>query len=126
MTEPTDEQVKEFWEWCGFYQEDGESYMDSTPYKVWKHPSNLLHDFGYKAFPGLLVDLNNLFKYAVPKVTYCELIKVGRPDYHGCWCGYVSIRPSYELGKALFVEDEDPALALFWAIYKVMEGKEIL
>ena len=118
MTEPTKEQIKELWEWCGFAI-SGERYY----------------------LPGITVtyligqpriDLNNLFKWAVPK-----LIENGKYPYLKA----IEIEPAmcdelnftcYLYYEALhddgFVEREesqgyssDPALALFWAIYKVIK-----
>ena len=48
--EPTEAQIKEFWEWCGFTISGDWAYLNS-PYR--------------RGIPS--VDLNNLFKYAVPK-----------------------------------------------------------
>ena len=88
---PTNEQIKEFWEWCG----------QVTVRRVRSHEPGSFRDQAY--YPTL--DLNNLFKYAVPKL-------------------------DEETKKAVFDEwlylmdvnrNEDPALALFWAIYGVIK-----
>ena len=109
---PTDEQVKEFWERCGF---------TIKPLK----DEEYLGDFYY--YPDCnrierYVDLtlDNLFRYAVPmlkedndtilfahptesKKYYCEILDDdGEPT--GGSLGY-----------------KDPALALFWAIYEVIK-----
>uniref|UniRef100_A0A6M3JNV7 Uncharacterized protein n=1 Tax=viral metagenome TaxID=1070528 RepID=A0A6M3JNV7_9ZZZZ len=52
---PTNEQIKEFWEWCGFKVALGKLYW--YPDKEFSPARRL---------PS--VDLNNLFKYAVPKL----------------------------------------------------------
>ena len=46
MKEPTEAQIEELWEWCGFYDVE-----DGVPPPIGTPP----------------IDLNNLFKYAVPK-----------------------------------------------------------
>jgi hypothetical protein len=103
---PTQEQIKEFWEWCGFkfYQpiENGAIdvvYPDDT---VCLSPVKL-------AFP--LLDLNNLFKYAVPKLTRYEMFIIT-----GICHVHVNIGSTYEKG-----DNELPELALFWAIWKLIK-----
>jgi len=129
---PTQEQIREFWEWCGFYQEDGQSDMDGAPYKVWKYPDSSLYDYGYGDCPKVLTDLNNLFKYAVPRAcNYSKddnmLIIKGQgkdtnsePDDDGEWWE-VEIEGCAGKYKA---EAKDPALALFWAIWEVIHNGE--
>ena len=91
---PTDKQIQWFWEQCGldfedFYLEEGYTEPD--------------------------IDLNNLFKYAVPialgklcesrhALENCEgrLFLLWLEEYRHC---------------------KDFALALFWAIYKALGGK---
>ena len=89
----TDEQIKEFWEWCGLNQVqiiNGNCiFVDTKGQTCW-----------------LDLDLNNLFKYA--------------PDYqqimfHREYCGITIDDKLYEG----FGETE--ALALFWAIYEVIK-----
>ena len=84
MAKPTKEEIKEFWELCG---------LKRNKYGHWE-----LNDGPYL---DIQLDLNNLFKYAVPK----EI------DY----------LPTYRLlfDKWLeWLEDlPDPALALFWALW---------
>lgn len=68
MEEPTKEQIKKFWE-----------YFDD-----WiEYPS---------------IDLNNIFKYIVPKLK--------------------------KEGDILEAENSEPALALFWAIYRIIENDD--
>ena len=50
---------KEFWEWCGFYKLD----MPASP---WLHGK--LGEYDWKSYELPPIDLNNLFKYAVPKL----------------------------------------------------------
>ncbi|KKN72645.1 hypothetical protein LCGC14_0408870 [marine sediment metagenome] len=99
MSKPTDEQVKEFWEKCGFKRDsiiEHWDYPDGSP---------------YSQLPP--TDLNNLFKYAVPKV-YEYLCRKG--DYYKMRRIYKSIEYQDKLGEY------NPALALFWALWEVMKN----
>ena len=65
--EPTEAQVKEFWEWCGFkWEAIPDSCMQrKRPVEGWLYPQGIY----MRKTPPL--DLNNLGKYAVPKL-YAE------------------------------------------------------
>jgi len=103
MTEPTKDQIKQLWEWCGFRQ--------SNIRGVWWYPA------GGATREGLpSIDLNNLFKYAVPKVTSIEL-KTWACEPHA------SQATIWFDGETYSAAREAPALALFWAIWQVMEKK---
>ncbi len=114
---PTDAQIKEFWEWCGF------EYVERTDlpgYWGWRDPE------GYHALCCMYPpDLNNLFKHAVPKLQTADIsveIRCYRKDTFGVttkdWsvCDIIHEEPIYN-----YTRDKDPALALFWAIYAVMK-----
>lgn len=64
--EPTQEQIKEFWEWCGFTHNIGSKMWNYGKYKEtnawWVAPN------GKKYVDLPLIDPNSLFKYAVPKL----------------------------------------------------------
>ena len=95
----TKEQIKWFWEKCGltyfdgwFYSPEGERLFEyGAPIDIWALPY--------------------LFKYAVPKLHF-YIIKM---IWVGIWV--VSINDSF---KQWVAEDKDPAIALFWAIYKAL------
>ncbi len=93
---PTKEQIQGLWEQCV--------------------SGNILRD--------LLIDgtnsisLNNLFKYAVPKVKFLRIEKQHYP-LSGDWLVTIQMY-KYEIE----IDDNDLALALFWAIYKALGGKE--
>ncbi len=93
------EQIKEFWEWCGLT----EKLETGDTYHCWYKDEVLV--FQYYHFMDS-VDLNNLFKYAVPKLD----------EYSA---------PSVEYAMGKFCEaiykHQDPALALFWAIWEVIK-----
>jgi len=119
MTEkqPTQKQLKKFWEWCGLVeQESGSWYTDCFPaeYVDCQVPS---------------LDLNNLFKYAVPKLEYAEV-------NYGCCQSFededgkvISRDFTFEAAVSIGAfeehnatcENKDPALALFWAIWKLID-----
>ena len=101
MDKPTKEQIQWFWEKCGFTYVFDESQGWLSPDGVWGNDN-----------PP--IDLNNLFKYAVPK-----LVK---------WI--MGNNPNGEIKVIVYTEknffkslDKDPALALFWAIYKAFGGE---
>jgi len=107
MKEPTKEQVKRFWEWCGLRR--GKRGINR----------------GYYTRPGgshyiipaweLHIDLNNLFEYAVPKLLGDYYIDI--KDYKLGWM--VSIGD--KLGNRHACDNKDLALALFWAIWEVID-----
>lgn len=117
---PSEKEIREFWEWCG-----GQwwSIHPLEDYKggecEWFRGEVLLPDAkgdmphfvmcDNKARPRN-VDLNNLFKYAVPKLRSWDCIID--------WA--IEMVHAYADGRTL----KDPALALFWAIWKVIKGEE--
>jgi len=122
MNEPNEEQIKKFWEWCGLWYEQ--------PYWLNKDCANGQCCFYGEYYQELLrtITLNNLFKYAVPKLYEIEGFHVLNYQFvghskdiemfrHSCLIVFTNAKDDiYECAK-------DPALALFWAIYKVMELK---
>jgi len=119
--QPTEEQVKKFWEWCGFryrYIPYGSlqarelpeypDIADAQKYCL-TDPNSCESDY-----PEL--DLNSLFKWAVPKVLESG-IDVTVTAYRTS-----PVKWQADLGYLMHTE-LDPALALFWAIWKVIEGE---
>lgn len=123
MSEPTEAQIKKFWKWCGWYQ------TDEIEGKAWRHPD--FHDIRPKA-PGYAcfvdhsytyyppsIDLNNLFKYAVPSKEI--------PSFHLSYEYYLSgyiYRAKVCHKSGIWGEGQhktDPTLALFWALWQVKE-----
>ena len=103
MDKPTEAQIKEFWERCGFKR------VNWKGWRGWEYP-----DLGATTeLPS--IDLNNLFKYAVPKAI-AELIMTG-----------IGTRNSW--GKLLkvwmdfYFEGIELESALFWALWQVKENK---
>jgi len=116
MSEPTKAEEKWFWGQCGFKKAEP-SYkwgIDDSGWG-WLFPSGNR----FKELPP--IDLNNLFKYAVPflderydEVQWLLVFTKG--------IGWeVSIYAEEWIGEA---KDKDLALALFGAIYKALGGVE--
>lgn len=100
MSKPTREQIREFWEWCGFRDVHynslgaiGQKWSGRYPKEEWRY---------------LDIDLNNLFKYAVP-IAHNKLGDEALYDLMIMWIRNV-------------IFGKDPALALFWAIWEVIKN----
>ncbi len=133
QNEPTQEQVKEFWEWCGCQVILSAATARFTwhiifPDNIWNKLDNLSE----------ILDLNNLFKYAVSK-----LLKDGyNIEYYNFqpneYLAYAEVNvwrkgatkhefevlhdehivKNFQQGDSL---DNVTALALFWAIYSMID-----
>ncbi len=103
MNEPTDEQVKEFWEWCGCCQ--SKMQIDTG---WWFYPDGEIHH----GLPG--IDLNNLFRYAVPQLPFLRM------DYQPITEEYFFETMKPNTINLAVGRDKDPALALFWAIKETL------
>ncbi len=119
MVRPTDAEVKEFW---GKLSVKPTRRMSQKPVWASSDPDDLRPpkwiDGGYvDDYPP--IDLNSLFKYAVPRVSFVRLTKT---DHHS---EYVVTAVDYGLDKEAKAFDKDPALALFWACYPIITGKEV-
>ena len=131
---PTEEQIKRFWEWCGFIFDgitDYGKFKNYYEHEVFYYPNSSV-SWQLHYLPK--IDLNNLFKWAVPKLRDKDIAW----ELRNC---VLKIRGEYQdftMAKLMWNEkafwkftnlkwsieaDKDPALALFWAIYKVMETK---
>jgi len=103
--QPTETQLKEFWEWC-------------IPERV---EANRI----VEGLPNPALDLNNLFKYAVPKLR--ELYTLQHIDYDlvrnqvliWYWIRHRPENPDDFTAK--WGINKDPALALFWCIFSVID-----
>ena len=109
---PTDKEIEKFWELCGFYKFCS----------FWYSPTRTgsICDWARRELP--LVDLEHiglLFKYAVPKIWSLHWITFDQ-------AGVIIEQHETAESEAIQTrgEGDDPALALFWAIYKVLGGKE--
>lgn len=114
MRKPTKIQIKEVWEGCGLHY--------TEPY--WVDDNNNLAFYG-ETHSELLgnLDLNNLFKYAVPfliEELATSMASKGAVDLDFCrlWIMTHWLRTWND-------NPEDPALALFWTCYPVITGKKV-
>jgi len=106
--EPTDEQVKELWKLVIPMDESGH---------WWHYPD------GFAYLAPTPITLDNLFKYAVPKLKGMYDIRL--QNSLGGWYAIV-YRPYSGSKDAGLFEDKDPSIALFWAIYAVLkEGIDV-
>lgn len=113
--QPTEQQVSEFWKWCGFTRSTHPlaTYYENRPREsvevsCWVTPTGETIPCG---LPD--IDLNNLFKYAVPKaiVKICQIFKV---DIQSAYKTLFS----WWLDK-MFNETNDTIEALFWALWQI-------
>lgn len=117
MSEPTQEQIREFWEWCGqlikCYWCKGSG---KRLYSWSKESTYLCPCCDAKGFHHPSIDLNNLFKYAVPKLQDKEYW-LGLFNYRGNrWSANIINTNNDTVASE---DNEDPALALFWALWRV-------
>lgn len=102
IKKPTQEKIREFWE----------RYI----------PERAEAGRIVQGLPNISLDLNNLFKYAVPKVYDMRLLRLNR--FEGEWqTAYLAQVRLARQPWLLEVRDKDPALALFWAIYEAVKKK---
>jgi len=101
----TNEQIKEFWEWCGGIKR-GEwwDFQDGESIPQWE----------------LDIDLNNLFKYAVPKLTPKTLMIESYIE-NGVMLFSIAILSEKKSGGLWCGNDKDLATALLEAIWKVIK-----
>ena len=122
-TEPTQEQLKKFWEWCGWKYITG-TYLHYSPEQVKEGVDKGTHNVleAYSDFPLLTPD--NLFEYAVPiavnklaelygiKTSWSHSLEVNKQhaieQLLRLWLSKIKTGLSYEL-------------ALFWAIWEVIK-----
>ena len=104
MNNPTEAQIKEFWEWCGWKQDSIGNWLYPPQYKN--------EQFRMYGIPPITLD--NLFKYAVPKVDRYRL----EDDWSKIEKHFAYAEIGEKSGSAW---DKDPALALFRALDKVRE-----
>ena len=105
--QPTEEQIKELWKWCGF-----EFRKDWSEHQPYKDPDGVIlqHDTP--------IDLNNLFKWGIDPNEYITEVSFVKGECQIATRGLNNKGVQYFTGK-----DEDRALALFWAIDKVREAE---
>ncbi len=118
MNIPTKKKVKEFWEACGF-KYDKYDFVSSLSSELnhtiegWLSPeAGNKEPYDDKYFSSTLpdIDLNNLFKYAVPVAV--KKIMVEQECSEGL---------AYEILFKKWQQEGFNALALFWATSKVIK-----
>ena len=136
MNKPTEEQIKELWEWCGLIHINNleppdviqvsnscEAMILDRPVNGWYLPMGFEPDnpkrlVSVKDYPT--IDLNNLFQWAVPKLGEDLEIELFIPSVN--W--FCQIKKRTTIIATSNGYHKDPALALFWAIYKVIKGEQ--
>jgi len=115
MDKPTYKQLEEFWEWCGFRK------VEPKYCKVCKRqePSYWLKEGIGKRLDEPDLDLNNLFRYAVPNLVGINIERNYSVEDSPLWSVDVCAGSKWEQ-----VCNADLALALFWAIWEVIHGKQ--
>ena len=118
--QPTEGQIKEFWEWCGFkfYQpvKGGAIDVIDPEGNVYLSPSKM-------AVPEL--DPNNFFKYAVPVAIKAlqERSKVIAPPLE--ISEYTAFREIIELWLSKNPIQFGFEITLFWAIWEVIKNEAL-
>jgi hypothetical protein len=119
MTEskqPTPAEVEEFWERCDLYAEERSAWSGKIFYS-WFAPNKL-----FICDDAPPIDLNNLFRYAVPKLKrYNVWSNVALEDNHIIMGDHEAtvFLPDDTYGHG---QSDNPALALFWAIRSVFHA----
>ena len=121
MRVPTEEQEKKVWGWCGFKQLPvGKwAYHWEKCIRVgnWLKPDNDNPDSSIAYLPP--IDLNSLFEYASQHFISMACGNINEPEWKGAWAKVITHeRETSHIWEAGLT----PALALFWAIYKVLEA----
>jgi len=119
--EPTSKQKQEFWLWCGFkHPTQEQAPLARYVNEWWLYPDgDILAELH-------ILDLNNLWKYAVPKakekyqLLYIYFDAPYGEDEDVDWYCKVSSDTTDVYQQLGTGRDEDPALALFWAIYEAL------
>ena len=107
-SQPSEKQIREFWERCGFRQPRGGA-------KALK--GYVTYEYEFSELPN--IDLNNLFKYAVPKLLskgkYLHIV------VHSLTRIDAKIEDAFGRQEDIFSSNNNLALALFWAIWEVIK-----
>ena len=110
--EPNEEQTKRFWDKLGVRKYPNPEWAKMSSVKSVQQQQEVFD----RRLPK--IDLHNLFKYAVPKIK--GFVKLSKSDNH---IDYIATVEDYELNQEGKIANPDPAIALFWAIWEVLNGK---
>ncbi len=105
-----DKELKEFWEWCGF-----RVVTTMTGKPAWVAPDKKYPELS--SIPEEPIDLNNLFKYAIPKLDSVKLITNDAPSGDRFYNAEVELD-----GIKKVTTSETPAQALYQAINEVRKN----
>ena len=121
MNIPTEEQIKEFWEWCGFEikESKGEKISELYGVDVFDWTRSVTYPDKYVDYDLPELDPNNLFKWAVPKTTKILGDRDLSSDEEAMWKLFGLWLKEYWKPRAVPISIGD---ALFWAIRKVIKG----
>ena len=128
---PTDKQIQWLGEQCGLVHINNRTHQEAAnsceamaldrPVNGWYFPD---YDKGTSKLISLKetppIDLNNLVLYAVPKLWengLLVILSLNSLTYHGA-----KIVDTFGRREDILIVNTDPALALFWAIYKALGG----
>lgn len=119
-SKPTQEQIREFWGWV--FGKDGVEFAQSLNNRlcVYKRTNWLEAEEAYNIeFLGYdIINLKTLFEYAVPKAM--EMGDVGFLKWDG---QRKENRYTIFNQNKRFTDTDDPALAIFWALWEVKENE---
>jgi hypothetical protein len=109
MDKPTQEEQRELWEHFGFKWH----YIEINPEPGVKYRgAHWVYPDGARYFAEIPLTLDNLFRWAVPKLPYVVL--------ENCQAGYIAT-VSADMCHQEKLVNKDPALALFRAIQQVIK-----
>jgi hypothetical protein len=107
--QPTQEQINEFWEWCGWkkvmkrHLVNQDTFEEHYEMGYWRNPDG--GKWGLDKQP----DLNNIFRWAVPELKKkLSELRLGKLAVD--WL------------QAVIYDNQDPVLALFFPILEVIHG----
>ncbi len=118
--ELTEAEVKELWELCGLHEHMLENVDYTTEMPFWRCSicgKRFYTEcfYGKETVPNPLnadIDLNNLFKYAVPRLDGFPIIKIKSLSYGQWQC---------RINAGDYYVSDTPELALFRAIFSVLK-----
>ena len=108
---PTDKQIKEFWGWCGLEYKQVQVRVCGYQTKTWAWTYGI-ETLWVMPDP----DLNNLFKYAVEQVI---VYLMGHLTYDRI----SAVKYLFKLWLKEYIKCWDFELALFWAIWEVINDR---
>lgn len=111
MDKPTEEQGEEFWKGCGisFVPKKENMIFGNVKQNHWDLRDHLLYPDGTRHLEYPSIDLNNLWKYAIPQL--CKEYPNWRSILHD-WVDQCT------------GDYKKDTLALFWALWEVKEENE--